>query len=62
MTRAEVRSLTTISAERGINLSGGQKARLALARAVYAERDMVLMDDPLCTCDRLHCNATPANA
>ena len=26
--------------ERGINLSGGQKARVALARAVYADADV----------------------
>jgi ATP-binding cassette subfamily C (CFTR/MRP) protein 1 len=37
--------------EKGINLSGGQKARLSIARAVYAERDIVLMDDPLSALD-----------
>ncbi|KAI9887687.1 MAG: hypothetical protein M1823_000551 [Watsoniomyces obsoletus] len=31
--------------ERGISLSGGQKARLALARAVYARADVYLLDD-----------------
>ena len=37
--------------ERGINLSGGQKQRIALARAVYADRDVILMDDPLSAVD-----------
>lgn len=37
--------------EKGINLSGGQKARISLARAVYAERDIILMDDPISALD-----------
>jgi ATP-binding cassette, subfamily C (CFTR/MRP), member 1 len=37
--------------EKGINLSGGQKARLSIARAVYANKDIVLMDDPLSALD-----------
>jgi len=35
--------------ERGVNLSGGQKQRVSLARAVYADADVYLLDDPLVT-------------
>ncbi|AOA64756.1 ATP-binding cassette (ABC) transporter [Komagataella phaffii CBS 7435] len=37
--------------ERGITLSGGQKARINLARAVYNDRDILLMDDVLSAVD-----------
>ncbi|KAG0056681.1 hypothetical protein BGZ83_003924 [Gryganskiella cystojenkinii] len=37
--------------ERGVNLSGGQKARLSLARAVYFRSGLVVMDDPLSAVD-----------
>ncbi|XP_058822716.1 ATP-binding cassette sub-family C member 4-like [Topomyia yanbarensis] len=41
----------TIIGERGAALSGGQKARISLARAVYRRADIVLMDDPLSAVD-----------
>ncbi|KAG0179992.1 hypothetical protein DFQ29_001399 [Apophysomyces sp. BC1021] len=37
--------------EKGITLSGGQKARVALARAVYSRAQNVLMDDVLSAVD-----------
>ena len=37
--------------EKGINLSGGQKARIGLARAVYADTQVYLMDDPISALD-----------
>ena len=37
--------------EKGINLSGGQKLRISLARAVYADADLYLLDDPLSAVD-----------
>lgn len=38
--------------ERGISLSGGQKARLTLARAVYARADIYILDDCLSAVDQ----------
>ena len=32
-------------------MSGGQKARVSLARAVYADKDIILMDDPISALD-----------
>ncbi|KAJ2797681.1 hypothetical protein H4R20_005096, partial [Coemansia guatemalensis] len=37
--------------ERGINLSGGQKMRVSLARAVYSRADVYVIDDPLAAVD-----------
>lgn len=41
----------TIVGERGTALSGGQKARISLARAVYRKADLYLLDDPLSAVD-----------
>ncbi|RCN25674.1 ABC transporter, ATP-binding protein, partial [Ancylostoma caninum] len=37
--------------DRGTSLSGGQKARIALARAIYSDADVFLLDDPLSAVD-----------
>ena len=41
----------TVVGECGAVLSGGQQARVSLARAVYADADLYLMDDPLSAVD-----------
>ncbi|XP_016909511.1 ATP-binding cassette sub-family C member 10 [Apis cerana] len=41
----------TLIGEAGNTLSGGQKTRISLARAVYADKDIYLLDDVLATLD-----------
>ncbi|KAJ2782500.1 Multidrug resistance-associated protein 1 [Coemansia javaensis] len=41
----------TVIGERGINISGGQRARLALARTLYSRADVYVLDDPLSAVD-----------
>ena len=41
----------TMIGEKGVNLSGGQKARVSLARALYTDADIYLFDDPLAAVD-----------
>lgn len=41
----------TAVGERGVSLSGGQKARVNLARCLYVDADIYLLDDPLSAVD-----------
>ena len=41
----------TLVGERGVSVSGGQKARISLARAMYFNADIYLLDDPLSAVD-----------
>ena len=45
------KGIETQIGERGVNISGGQKARISLARACYSDADIYLLDDPLSAVD-----------
>ena len=47
--------LDTEIGEKGVNLSGGQKARISFARVLYREADVNLLDDPLAAVDSSIC-------
>jgi ABC-type multidrug transport system fused ATPase/permease subunit len=41
----------TLIGEKGVTLSGGQKARISLARALYSDGNIILLDDPFSAID-----------
>lgn len=41
----------TLIGDRGASLSGGQRARISLARAIYMDGDVYLLDDPFSSVD-----------
>ena len=41
----------TIVGDRGVQVSGGQRARIGLARALYKDADVLIADDPLSAVD-----------
>jgi len=43
---------STLIGDRGVTLSGGQQQRVSLARAVYSDRDIYLLDDPFAAVDQ----------
>eukprot|EP00866_Antonospora_locustae_P000096 jgi/Antlo1/96/272 len=42
---------TTVAGDRGKNLSGGERQKVALARAVLRDRDIYILDEPTASID-----------
>lgn len=42
---------STVVGDKGVQCSGGQRARIGLARAIYRDADVILLDDPLSAVD-----------
>jgi ATP-binding cassette subfamily C (CFTR/MRP) protein 4 len=41
----------TVMGDAGCNVSGGQKARISIARALYEDADIYLLDNPISALD-----------
>ena len=48
---ASAEALDTVIAENGANLSGGEKKRICLARALLRDTDVLILDEPLANLD-----------
>ncbi len=48
---ADLQSLNTVITENGSNLSGGEKKRICLARALLRSTDVLILDEPLANLD-----------
>ncbi|KAL2189974.1 P-loop containing nucleoside triphosphate hydrolase protein [Thermothelomyces heterothallicus CBS 203.75] len=51
----------TLIGENGVGLSGGQRARVALARAIYSQARILLLDDPIAALDHHTASAIVRN-